>query len=305
MKPNALLPVATALIGFSLAWIAKPGGTTVAKEAEKTEPAAPVKSPRTEANPRTSSTSSKRPVEVKISDFPLVDQAEKGPKTGEEAKMLRLSEALGLSFDQQSSLIQLVTDSQAKMNMDLSAIEDLATRGKGVEEGLRKIFTPEQFAKFQEIQDRLRDNRTEIRAQKQLAEAIEIIDLSPEQREEVASRLRQKSKADLQAIPAAATLLFSNSLLPGSGKELNVDGVLMLNQMGEKAVMGNPDVVHQNVMNRHKQELEEILKCFDGILTPAQMGQYQASIAEKRETMERLRMQTLQKQESLLPPPEE
>ena len=45
MKPNALLPVATALIGFSLAWIAKPGGTTVAKEAEKTEPAAMARSP--------------------------------------------------------------------------------------------------------------------------------------------------------------------------------------------------------------------------------------------------------------------
>ena len=301
MKPNVLVPVATALIGFSIAWIAKPSGTTVAPEPAKTEPAAPVKSPRAETNQRPSATVGKRPVEVNAGDFPLVDQAEKGPKTSEEAKMLRLSEALGLSIDQQSSVIQLVTDSQANVDMNVSALDDLVTRGKAVEEGLRKILTPEQFAKFQEIQDRQRDNRTELRAQKQLAEAIEIIDLSPEQREEVADRLRQKSKAELQSIPAAASLLFAKSILPSGGKELTVDGVLLLNQMGEKVTMGDPIEIQKNLMDRHKQELEEILRCFDGILTPAQMGQYQASLAEKRETMNRIREQITQGKQKEVP----
>ena len=301
MKPNVLVPVITALVGFSLAWIAKPGGSAVTPVTPKTEPAAQVKSPRTEMNPRSSASAGKRPVEVKAGDFPLADQLENGPKTREEAKLLRLSEALGLTFDQQSSVIQLIADSQANVNMDVPALEDLVTRGKAVEEGLRKVLSPEQFAKFQEIQDRQRDNRTEVRAQKQLAEAIEIIDLSPEQREEVASRLRQKAKADFQAIPAAATLLFPKSILPSGDKELGEDGVLLLNQMGEKITTENPNEIHQNLTIRQKQELEEILKCFDGILTPGQMGQYQASIAEKRETMKRINEQVSQRQQALIP----
>lgn len=289
MKPQFLVPAATALIGFTLAWIVKPGGTTLAPVVSNTEPATPVKSPRTTAGERPATTVGQRPTEVKAGDFPLADQAEKGPKTTEEAKMLRLAEALGLSVDQQGSIIQLIGDIQATANLDLPAIDDLTARGNAVEEGLRKILTPEQFEKFQEIQIRERDNRTELRAQRMLADAIEFIDLSPEQREEVASRLRQKSKADLQSIPNAATLLFDKSILPTGKKEISADGVLLLAKMGEKVTMGNPEEVRNNLMNRHKQELEDILRCFDGILTPAQMGQYQAALAEKRQTIDRAR----------------
>ncbi len=35
MKSNILLPAATALIGFSLAWIAKPGGSPITPEPVK------------------------------------------------------------------------------------------------------------------------------------------------------------------------------------------------------------------------------------------------------------------------------
>lgn len=302
MKPNLLVPAAAALLGFSLAWIAKPAGTMTPSELVKAESSGPTKPSRTETNARPSAGNGKRPVEVKAGDFPLADQMEKGPKTSEEAKLLRLSEALGLNFDQQSSVIQLIADTQATANKDIPALEDLASRGKAVDEGLRKILTPDQYAKFQEIQTRQRDNRTEARAQTQLAEAIEFIDLSPEQREEVASRLRQKAKADLQAIPAAATLLFSKSILPSGGSELGTEGALLLNQMGEKVTMGDPMEIQQNLTNRQKQELEDMLKCFDGILTPAQMGQYQASIAEKRATMNRISEQVSRIKPPPIPP---
>lgn len=226
---------------------------------------------------------------MKASDFPLAEQAEAGPKSTEEAKLLRLSEALALSVDQQGTIVQLVRDVQATVDVNLSALEDISKRGKAIEEGLQKILTPEQFAKFQEIQIRERDNRTELRAQRMLADTIEFIDLSPEQREDVIDRLRQKSKSDLQSIPAAATLLFDKSILPNGGKELSPDGLLLLAQMGEEISTGSPEEVHAKVMNRHKQELEEILKCYDGILTPGQMGQYYAALAEKKVTMERMR----------------
>ncbi len=284
-----LLPVATAVIGFSIAWIAKPAATTPA--AAGSTPAAistPVRTaPR--ADLRESASSTKRPVEVNASDFPLADQAEAGPKSADEAKMLRLAEALDLSVDQQGAIVQLISDIQASADMNLTALEDITARGKALEEGMQAVLTPQQFAKFQEILGRERDNRTELRAQRMLADTIEFIDLSPEQRDDVLSRLRQKSKADLQSIPAAAALLFEKSILPTGGKELSPDGLLLLAQMGEKISTGSAEEVYADVMARHKQELEEELKSFDGILTPGQMGQYYAQLAEKKAAIERAR----------------
>ena len=292
MKPY-LLPAATALIGFSIAWIAKPTANAPASVESTTAATAPARTaPR--ADLRESASSTQRPAEVNASDFPLAEQAENGPKSAEEAKMLRLAEALDLSIDQQGTIVQLVSDVQASVDMKLTALEDITKRGKAIEEGLQKILTPEQFAKFQEILARERENRTELRAQRMLANTIEFIDLSPSQRDEVLDRLRQKSKADLQSIPAAATLLFDKSILPNGGKELSADGLLLLAQMGEKVSTGTPEEIHADVMARHKQELEAELKCFDGILTAGQMSQYYADIAEKKAAIDRARERAAQ-----------
>ena len=284
MKSNYLLPAATALVGFSIAWLAKPAATPV-PTAAKSEETAPARAPRAESGSRPSPTDSKRPKEVSASDFPLADQAEQGPKTRDEAKMLRLTEALGLSIDQQGEIIKLIESVQATASATAPAIEDLTTRGKAVEAGLAKLLTPVQLAKFQELRERERENRIELRSQQMLTGAIDEIDLSPAQRLDVLDRLRLKSKTDLQSIPSAATLLFDKSVLPTGGKELSADGILMLTKMGEKAAVGDPAVAYQKVLDQQRGELEELLKCFDGILTPGQMGQYQAALAETRELL--------------------
>ncbi len=289
MKSSYLFPAATALVGFSIAWLAKPDASPapapVVGQAGETAPRKPV---RAASDNRSSSADGKRPKDVKASDFPLADQADQGPKTRDEAKMLRLTEALGLSLDQQGALIQLIEKVQASASGTVPVIEDLTARGTAIQEGLAKLLTPEQLAKFEEIRLRERENRIEVRSQQMLMAAIDEIDLSPEQREEVLNRLRQKSKAELQAIPAAATLLFDKSLLPTNGRELSADGILLLAKMGEEPPVGEPTVVHQMFLDRRRGELEELLKCFDGILTPGQMGQYQAALAETRAIVEKL-----------------
>lgn len=284
MKSNYLLPAATALVGFSIAWLAKPAATSPPTAAETEQVAAP-RATRPESGSRPSPTDSKRPKEVNASDFPLADQAEQGPKTRDEAKMLRLTEALGLSIDQQGEIIKLIESVQATASATAPAIEDLTTRGKAVEDGLAKLLTPVQLAKFQELRERERENRIELRSQQMLTGAIDEIDLSPAQRLDVLDRLRQKAKADLQSIPSAATLLFDKSVLPTGGKELSADGILLLTKMGEKVAVGDPAVAYQAVLDRQRSELEELLKCFDGILTPGQMGQYQAALSETRELL--------------------
>ncbi len=287
MKSPYLLPVVTAVAGFSIAWLTKPvsSPTPLAVEVEE---AASTRPARDSSGDRSSSSDTKPSREVKAGDFPLADQAEQGPKTREEAKMLRLTEALGLSISQQGEIISLIEGVQATASMNALVITDLTARGKAVEEGLAKLLTPEQLAKFTEMRERERENRIEVRSQKMLTAAIDEIDLSAGQRVEVLERLRQKSKAELQSIPNAATLLFDKSLLPTGGRELSADGILMLAKMGEEISLEEPAVAYQKVIDRQRGEQEEILECFDGILTTGQMGQYQAALAESREIVKNL-----------------
>lgn len=287
MKTQQLLPILAAAIGFAVAWAVKPTGYTAAPAAaEKSSSNKPAGGPQ---RSRTISMVEKRPKEVKAADFPLAELADQGPKTRGEAKMLRLSEALGLSIDQQGEIISAVEKAKTSASEDVPVIQDLASRGKTLEDALAKILTPEQLAKFEELRVRERENRIEARAQNSLAQIIEEIDLSPGQREEVLGRLRQYKKEQVQSVPASATLLLNTSMLPTDSKDLSMDGVLMLARLSEEpAAPENPMEAHQIIINRQRQELEEQLRCFDGVLTAAQMSQVHAAIAEKRATLDKL-----------------
>ncbi len=293
MKPNYLLPAIAAVLGFSIAWIAKPAGAPAPASVSNQQETGsnPKISPRMESGNRSLVPDKKKPKDVNASDFPLADQFDQGPKNRDEARMLRLTEALGLSIDQQGKIISLIEDAQSKLDSKLPVLEDLTNRGNMVETGLEQILTPEQLAKFQEIRVRERENRTELRAQKLLTDALEDIDIGPVQREELLSRLREKVRSELQPIPAAATLLFDKSILPTSNKELSVDGILLLSKINNSPTSDDGNKVHQEVLNSQRRELEEILKCFDGVLTSGQMGQYQAIIHERHANIKKMEEQ--------------
>lgn len=288
MKSQLVIPTLTAAIGFTVAWLAKPAaqpgpGTALSsgQVAGNTKPG------RSESLP--TSSNGRRSQEVKATDFPLADQAAAGPKSRDEARMLRLTEALGLSIDQQGEIIKLVEEAQAKVDGSIGVIQDLANRGKILEAGLAQVLNPAQLAKFQELRERERENLLELRSQKLLSQAIEDIDLSAQQREQVMARLRQRTRAELQEIPASATLLFGKSMLPTNNKELPVDGVLMLAKINNDPYRnGDPATLQKRIFDGHRSELEQMLTCFDGILTSGQMGQYQAILNESTSIINRL-----------------
>lgn len=287
MKNQLTFPAIAAVVGFAIAWVAKPAAPAPAAPTAVTDtvPKRPTRPAGGDSRP--SPSDGKRPKEVKATDFPLVESAEKGPQNREEAKMLRLTEALGLTIDQQGEIIRLVEDSHASADPNLSVIEDLTVRGKAIEAALSKLLSPDQLAKFNELRVRERDNQIEVRAQQELTRVIEEVDFSPEQRDQVMERLRQYSRTELQSIPAAATLLFEKSALPTGKTELSVDGVLLLAKMGAPISATDPATAYNQVAQTHRQELEEKLRCYDGILTPAQMGQYYAAVSEQKALMNR------------------
>ena len=290
MKSQHIVPVLAAAIGFAVAWAVKPAGTPATGSpatAEKPGSNKPMRSPQRD---RAASVTEKRPKEVNAGDFPLADLAEKGPRNRNEAKMLRLSEALDLSIDQQGAIISALEAAKASIAEDVPVILDMAKRGSDLEDALAKILTPEQLAKFEELRVRERENRTEARAQSMLAKIIEEIDLSPGQRDEALARLRQYTKELIQSIPASATLLLSTSLLPTDTKDLSVESVLELTRISEDPpAPDDPIKAHEIMLNRQREALEEQLRCFDGILTPAQMGQVHAAIAERQAAIDKLR----------------
>ncbi len=283
-----LLPAVTAAIGFSIAWVAKPGSVVQSEKPKAVDTSQSNNNLR--PDPRrahTESFSERRPAEVRPTDFPLYNQAEAGPKTRTEGKMLRLTEALGLSIEQQGAIIKAIEDSKQDQSGSLPIIQDLTERGRKVEEALTKTLTPEQLTKFQEIQVRERENRIEARAQRELMKVIEEIDLSPGQRDETLARLRLVEKEKVQAIPAAATLLLRTSMLPTSGGDITIDGVLALNEASQSS-SDNPDEAYHNLQQIQKGRLEEKLRCFDGVFSPGQMGQFHAMLAEEKAITERI-----------------
>ncbi len=295
MKTQYIFPAIAALIGFSVAWVAKPTAAPApAQNPTATADAAPKHNTRTApSESRPPAGPSKGGTEVKAAtEFPLADMVENGPRNREEAKMLWLTEALGLTIDQQGEIIRLVEESHTNAVSDLPVIEDLTNRGKAMEDALAKLLKPEQLAKLQELRAHERENRIEARAQKALTQVIEDVDLSPEQREQVLSRLRQSAKTELQTIPAAATLLFEKSVLPTGKNELSVDGVLTLAKIGESILYDDPIKAQARVLQSQREELEEKLKNFDGILSPAQMSQYYAALTEQKNLLKKLPLNT-------------
>jgi hypothetical protein len=288
MKTQYLFPIVAAAIGFSIAWIAKPTPTptTATTGHGASDPAGPRARPDSK-RPRPDSIAGKRPVEVQPGEFPLADLAENGPKTRSEAKMLRLAEALGLSIDQQGEIIRIIEDTKAEAKSGTPVIEDLTIRGRKVEEALSKILDPEQYAKFQEIRVRERDNRVEMAAQRSLAQVLNEIDLSPGQRDEALARLRQAEKENIQAVPSAATLLLRTSVLPTDSKELTMDGLLAISKLENAAPPEDLGVARQQFIHSQKQAIEIKLRSFEGILSPAQMGQFQAILAEQQAALDR------------------
>ena len=305
MKNQYLIPLVAAALGFSTAWVLKPApaastsGATDAGQPTNTT----TRAPRGEGSRDRASSSGNRPTEVDASEFPLVDLAEKGPKTRAEAKMLRLAEALELSIDQQAEIIRIVDETKISSDVDKPLLEDLTARGRKVEETLRDILTPAQYGKLEELRIRERDNRIESRALRALGQLMDEIDMSPGQRDEALARLRQAEKERIQSIPESAMLLLKNSVLPTGPQELTLDGVLTIASLSNLPQGETPEAVSEYHRTHQRQLLENKLRCYDGVLTPAQMGQLHAIVAEEK-TMVDLIRQSVQPRRIQGPEPE-
>ncbi len=291
MKPSAVVPVLALLAGFAGGWLAKPAPAPVAgapvRPPARVHPSVPVgpvgpagelpQPPRMDRSPNDAS--------------PLPGDASAGPSpiSRDAAKMLRVVEALGLSETQQTDLEKILAETRKAYTGGASTkaisaketLELVSACGATLEKSLTALLTPEQAAKFAELRQRERDNRIEAKTHRELGQLSEITDLSPAQRDQVLAQLRQATVAELSAIPASYSLMLDSSVLPLGSHAMPEQSILVLSQVADTDGSSDPEASHAKLIAEQRRRLDERLTWLKPILSPAQLAQYQASVAEQ------------------------
>ena len=306
MKPSLLILTLATLIGFGLGWVIKPAADPAAAPLVAAGPSRQPVDPATPAtHPQTPPSAVPTPPVVPPLAPPNTDRNtdptefagesaarnEKIINAKNAAKMQRLAEAVGLSDEQQVVLQKILLESQktfaAKEAADppsgpQASLDRLAASGAALEAALGSLFTPEQSAAFAELRKRERDNRLEAATQRDLGNLTAITDLSADQRNQIHEQFSKSTAAEMDAIPAALALVLDSSVLPLGAQTPSAQSVQTLRQIAETQDINDPMAMHARIIENLRRKSDQRLALLTPILTPAQLAQYQAAIAEQR-----------------------
>jgi hypothetical protein len=301
MKPSLVVPLLTAFVGFGLGWLARPAADhatpnppdAAPPRPQASAPAPPAPTPPSPALIPQRDTPAPPSLDETVREVAAATAAERREKVIDgknAAKMLRLAEALGLSAAQQADLKKIISDNQRSAHAsDLApgagaaaVLEQFAAKGTALEKSLAALLTPEQRVTFEDLRLRERDNRIETTAQRELANLSEVTDLSAEQREQVLAQLRKARATEIGAMPAALALILDSSVLPLGPVVPSAQSIQTLRQLAANQPADTSNDLHATLLETKRRQLDEQLKLLKDILTPAQLAQYRATIAEQQ-----------------------
>ena len=298
MKTRLFVPLATALAGFALGWAFKP--------APEPPPAAEANAGSPPANTRASTadrsaatlTRDARP-ELPGANIPPDDlrkaelehraTMQKAFKDAalqrDRGKLLRVAEALRLDEAQLAQLeAMLVEQRHAKapvgaedfLKQDPKAsLDAIIQSAKENDAKFRALLTPEQDAALTAMRGRQSENQVETRAQRNLAEVTERLDLTPQQREAALDVLRAEANKTQERYPDGSQLVSDSSLVPlvpaGQYSQGSVEAMALL---AAEPPESNDQIARQRKLQeiQQRQSLERA-ESLSGILTPAQLDQ--------------------------------
>ena len=293
MKPSTLIASAAALAGFATGWLLKPSGELVASGEAVPEQAAGTRS----AGAGKSRDRDQPPLVLKARGGgeakadPELASAQvafdrgfgSATERAENARLSRLSEALGLSPEQQATMKVLLAnrrDGFRQLNGGgLSSSEMMAQAAQAeqtFEKQLEKLLDPEQSAAFAALRDREKENTIEARAQRDLADLIGQIDLSGDQRELALEALRGGSEEAVAKLPAGWSLINeAASKLGGTHAAVMEE---MSEFMGDDSAMADSQEFHRRLSQSKRAAMERSLVRLSPILTPGQLAQYRSAM---------------------------
>jgi hypothetical protein len=296
MKPSNLIAVGAALAGFSLGWIAKPSG-----EAAPETPGEAVEAGR---KPRAGMESksgdrSGRPLVLKArpSAKGSVEPDEKtlaaernfqvsfgsATERANNARLNRLSEALGLSEEQKSAVNSLLSgrregfkDLQGKGKTPSQMVAEAGNAVVVFENALKDVLDGEQMQAYQDFKAREREGDIEGKAATDFADLARQVDLSPEQREQAMQVMRQLSEEAFAKRPQGWEVMAESMEMMGG--LYNQAFEEMQGFLEDPAVMGNPAEVQKRMAEAHRLNSEMKASRLSEILTPAQLQQFRATL---------------------------
>ena len=292
------IPVLTAAIGIAIGWLVKPSAqapapVAIEKPAPKRErPTTPEPtSPAPSENITVPDRPSTRPTIAALRDLRAAGGINN--QSRDEAKMLRLTEALNLTKDQQQAIIKMIAAAVAATappegtpTDPSQSISNAATLGGNIEKSLDAILTPEQAKAFQDLRKRTDQNHIETTAQKQLSAFTEQMDLTPEQREKALERLRDSASEKLSSRPGALSLALDTSILPLGPGAMNSKSVDLMQRLSETPGQDTSEAQRMH-METQRIELDNQFQLYKDILSPAQQAQLKLSIDERKNALDR------------------
>lgn len=291
MKPTLITSAVSLAIGFAAGWMINSASTDLDSVTKETPPAVerrtPAAPPRQEmpdqpAFPGVSEAREERP--PVSSDRVMTADDIVIPKSAiyaDQAKWARLVEVLGLSNDQSKAIAATLEETKIVPAEGESPDAAYERMGAQLEKNILAILDPAQQDAFREFQQRSLENKIELQAQKVLSEEIGTLDLTPAQREQALAVLRTNAEADVATISPATRLTLSGSILPIGNEKFTDQGILLLRKLNTSASPTTMD----DVAAIQRAQIKDQMNRYEGILTPAQLDAYRASLSLSLENL--------------------
>lgn len=293
MNNRTLVAGAAALASFALGWGLKPSMQTGSVSATGTTMLA--SGGHAGEEPMRGGHSS-RPVISKSSGAPIMPSAGAAARQPElekafrnagsvrdRAKLVRMAEALDLSAEQLDQFDALLAEQRERPVENgpgltpKARLEKMAESAKAFDARFRALLGPQQTAALDGLRARQVENRTEARAQRELADFIDRVDVSAEQREAVARVLRESAAVESAKLPAGVDLLMETGIFPsgvGSISDRSISAMVALGD--DHAALTDPSAVSRKMNDLQREKVLSRALELEGILTPAQLAQYRA-----------------------------
>lgn len=197
------------------------------------------------------------------------------------AKWMRLSELLTLTPEQVKAIEAVINENQPDKTGETTVKDAFRVAGEKLEAALLASLTSEQQTAFKDLQKRTLQNQSNAKAMRQYADELAALDLTPEQRLETITILAQEIEKQSSAIPNSTRLLLSGSFLPIPNTTISQDGILLLNTIDENTGF-------EEIAETRRAEMEQKMKQFEGILTPAQLQIYQENVKKSLEHLNQI-----------------
>jgi len=297
MKHPALIPSLCAVFGFLLAWFLKPNPSTPAGENVAASNKSPTGISTSSASGRDRPAAGRGgfdptthteegiplPPELIQARAQLADTARNSLALKDQGYVQRLAELLALTLEQQQTMQLLYQQKRDALNIYAPGkgidprrmLEEAEVVEKRFNESLAHVLSSEQIAKLNAYRQQQNQNRTLATAQKEYADVLDKIDLSPEQQNGVLQALQQTASTTQSAFLDKTGLYAETFDAMGFGSVGDAMSVAATAQ-ATLSQASDPAATMQALVQARKQSSTQKIEALRTLLSPAQLAQYSA-----------------------------